>query len=56
MLIFFFTQAPVVTVAVNQQNTVLASADSCGKIILWRWIQYKSSSDSSVVNPESIGN
>lgn len=30
-------QAPVVTVAVNQANTILASADSCGKVILWRW-------------------
>mmetsp|Transcript_124923 Transcript_124923/g.266607 ORF Transcript_124923/g.266607 Transcript_124923/m.266607 type:complete len:1729 (-) Transcript_124923:634-5820(-) len=33
-------QVPVVTVAVNHQDTLLASADSLGRIVLWRRMDF----------------
>uniref|UniRef100_A0A6U6W534 Myosin motor domain-containing protein n=1 Tax=Zooxanthella nutricula TaxID=1333877 RepID=A0A6U6W534_9DINO len=33
-------QVPVVAVAVNQQDTLLASADSLGRIVLWRRMDF----------------
>ena len=32
--------APVVTVAVNKQDTLLVSADSLGRVVLWRRMDY----------------
>jgi len=38
-------QCPVVAVAVNLQDTLLASADSMGRIILWRRIDFSHMKD-----------
>lgn len=35
-----YHQVPVVAVAVNLQDTMLASADSLGRVVLWRRLDF----------------
>jgi len=36
-------QVPVVAVAVNLQDTILASADSLGRVVIWRHVEFSQS-------------
>eukprot|EP00915_Cephaloidophora_sp_WS-2016_P005461 GHVH01007264.1.p1 GENE.GHVH01007264.1~~GHVH01007264.1.p1 ORF type:complete len:1519 (+),score=224.86 GHVH01007264.1:273-4829(+) len=43
---------PVLTVAVNEADTILASADTCGKIVLWRRYDFSHLSPSTTLQSD----